>query len=161
MISVSKRWRPALVAGLAAFSVASIGGLATDLSPWYFALQNPTWKPPDWLFGPAWTVIFALIAVAGYKAWQAASDKKSRTRIVVLFAINGLLNVSWSVLFFTLKRPDWALVEVVFFWFSIVVLIVSVTPLSRAAGWLLVPYLTWVTFAGVLNLEVVQLNAPF
>ena len=78
-----------------------------------------------------------------------------------LFAVNALLNVLWSELFFTVKRPDWALAEVVPFWLSILALILVLWPVSRDAGWLLMPYLVWVLFAGCLNLAIVRLNAPF
>ena len=161
MMADRMRWLPILLAGAAAFTVAVLGGLLTELGPWYYSLKQPSWKPPDWLFGPAWTVIFALIAVAGLKGWQAAPDAAGRSNVIILFLLNGALNILWSTLFFRLERPDWALVEVLFLWFSVVVMIMTVTPFSRLAGWLLVPYLAWVTFAGVLNLEVVQLNAPF
>ena len=80
---------------------------------------------------------------------------------MALFGVNALLNVLWSELFFEWQRPDWALAELVVLWLSIVLLIVVLVPISRRASWLLVPYLAWVSFAGVLNLAVVQLNAPF
>ncbi len=102
-----------------------------------------------------------MIAVAGVKAWRAARDRRTRERILVLFAANALLNVLWSELFFGLHRPDWALLETAAFLASIVVMIAAVWPLSRTAGWLLAPYLAWVTFASVLNLAVVRLNPPF
>lgn len=155
-----RRWRPVAVAALAAMAVAGLGASATDIGPWYQALQKPSWQPPDWLFGPAWTLIYGLIALAGVKAWNAAPDRRQGLRIVGVFALNALLNVAWSELFFHFHRPDWALIEVVAFWLSIVVLIVAAASVSHAAGWLLVPYLAWVTFAGVLNLAVVRLNAP-
>ncbi len=154
-------WRPVAVAALAAIVVAGLGASATDLGPWYYALHKPPWQPPDWLFGPAWTLIYGLIALAGVKAWSAARDRRQGLRIVGVFALNALLNVGWSELFFHFQRPDWALLEVVAFWLSIVVLIVTAGSVSPVAGWLLVPYLAWVTFAGLLNLAVVRLNAPF
>jgi tryptophan-rich sensory protein len=155
------RWKPVAVAAIAATLVASLGGLATQLGPWYDGLTKPPWQPPDWLFGPAWTVIFALIAAAGVVAWSAAGDRAARGRVMWLFALNGFLNVLWSVLFFHLQRPDWALVEVIFLWLSILLLIAAVSAISRLAGWLLVPYLAWVTFASILNLAIVRLNQPF
>ncbi len=155
-----RAWQPVAVAALAAVVVAGLGASATDLGPWYYGLRKPSWQPPDWLFGPAWTLIYGLIALAGVKAWNAARDRRQGLRIVGVFALNALLNVTWSELFFHFQRLDWALIEVVAFWLSIVVLIVTVASVSHAAGWLLVPYLAWVTFAGALNLAVVRLNAP-
>jgi translocator protein len=109
---------------MAALFVATMGGTMTDLGPWYQSLRMPAWKPPDWLFGPAWTLIFALAALAGLKAWQSAGDRASREWVIGLFALNGFLNIMWSVFFFRFKRPDWALLEVLLLWLSILLLIV-------------------------------------
>ena len=113
------------------------------------------------MFGPAWTLIYALTALSGVLAWRAAQHGAARQRILALFAANALLNVLWSELFFMAKRPDWSLVEVVPFWLSVLLLIVLAWPQSRRASWLLTPYLAWVAFAGWLNLEIVRLNGPF
>ena len=152
---------PVVVAALAAVAVAGLGASATDVGPWYQGLRKPSWQPPDLLFGPVWTTLYAMIAIAGVKAWRAAPDRRTRGNVLVLFAANALLNVLWSELFFGLRRPDWALWETAAFLASIVVLIAAVWPLSRTAGWLLAPYLAWVAFASWLNLAVVRLNAPF
>jgi translocator protein len=157
----ARRWQPILVAALAALGVAVLGGLMTELGTWYYGLRQPAWKPPDWLFGPAWTVIFALVAIAGLQAWERAPDRAAREWLLVLFALNAFLNVLWSLLFFRLRRPDWALVEVGLLWLSIVLMIVVLARQHRPAAWLLAPYLAWVTFAAALNAAVVQLNAPF
>jgi tryptophan-rich sensory protein len=154
-------WLPYLIAAGAAIVVAGLGAWATDLSPWYFRLKKPTWQPPDWVFGPAWTTIFALTAISAGLAWNQAPDSASRGWIIGLFAINGLLNILWSALFFSLKRPDWALIEVVLLWLSILALIVALAFISTVASWLLVPYLVWVTFAAYLNLTIFRLNRPF
>ncbi|MGZ3318875.1 MAG: TspO/MBR family protein, partial [Isosphaeraceae bacterium] len=88
------------------------GALITDLGPWYYSLIVPAWKPPDWLFGPAWTLIFTLTAVSGYLTWSRAPPyRPDHPRILALFAINGVLNIALSVLFFRLHLLDWALVE--------------------------------------------------
>ena len=157
----SRRWRPIYIGGMAALMVATLGVLATDLGPWYQSLKQPTWKPPDALFGPAWTLIFALWGLAAATAWKATPTPSGRRLILWAFAANGALNVLWSLLFFRAQRPDWALIEVGVFWISIAALIVLVVPRSRTAAWLLVPYLVWVGFAGYLNYAVVQLNHPF
>ncbi len=154
-------WRPVLAAAGAALLVAIVGGLATDIGPWYQALNKPSWQPPDWLFGPVWTVIYALAALAGVIAWRHAQRGAERHRIIVLFALNAALNVLWSWLFFGWHRPDLALAEVGFLWLSILALILALGRIAPAAGWLLVPYLLWVSFAAFLNYTIVQLNAPF
>jgi tryptophan-rich sensory protein len=155
------RWKPILVAAGAALAVAALGGAATDIGPWYLGLRKPSWQPPDWLFAPVWTAIFALTALAGLRAWRRTPDARGRGRVLAAYALNALLNILWSALFFTLKRPDWALVEVVPLWLSVVLLVVVSGRRDRAAGWLLAPYLAWVGFAAVLNWSVVRLNGPF
>lgn len=152
--------RPLLVSGAVALLVAGVGGAATRLDGWYYALQQPAWKPPDALFGPAWTLIFALSAWSAALGW-VHGDASGRRRVLAAFAANGLLNVLWSVLFFTLQRPDWALMEVPLLWASIVVAMLAVRPARGRAIALLVPYLCWVSFAAVLNLAVVRMNGPF
>ncbi|MBU1360288.1 MAG: tryptophan-rich sensory protein [Gammaproteobacteria bacterium] len=154
-------WRPVFTAAAAACLVALLGGLMTDLGPWYRGLVQPAWKPPDWLFGPVWTVIYALAAAAAVVAWRRAPDRASRETLLVLFSLNAFLNVLWSLLYFRLHRPDWALIEVVFLWLSIVALIVRLRGHARSTPWLLLPYLAWVSFAAVLNLATVRLNGPF
>ena len=164
-MSLSRRrprpWLAVAVAGAAAFLVAALGATLTDLGPWYQGLSQPAWKPPDFLFGPAWTIIFALVALSAAAGWRAAPNRRSRDWLIVLFCLNGTLNLVWSLLFFRLQRPDWALIEVVVFWLSILWLVVVLRRYAKTASWLLVPYLVWVAFAGVLNLAVVQLNGPF
>jgi len=149
------------VAAGAVVVVAVIGGLTTNTGPWYKNLRFPAAKPPDWAFGPGWSVIFALIATASVIAWNDAPDAATRTALLVLFAVNGVLNLLWSPLYFTLRRPDWALIELVPFWTSVLALILFCAGFSPRAAWLLVPYLAWVSFAGWLNWQVVRLNAPF
>ena len=156
-----RRLKPIVVAALAALLVASLGATITDLGPWYRDLVKPSWQPPDWLFGPVWTVIFALCALSAAMGWRDAPSRTARDWVIVLFALNGLLNLLWSLLFFRVKRPDWALAEVGLLWLSVLALILFLGRFSPSAGRLLWPYLVWVTFAGVLNWRIVALNAPF
>ncbi len=142
-------------------AVAGCGAWLTDISPWYRSIRKPSWQPPDWLFGPAWTVILGLASYSGYLAWRDAEGPASRMQIAGLFGLNGLLNILWSPLFFRFRRPDLALIEVPFLWLSILALIVALTPISATASLLLVPYLAWVSFAAFLNLTIVRLNPPF
>lgn len=156
-----RHWKPVLIAALSASAVAALGTLMTDIGPWYSGLRKPSWQPPDWLFGPVWTAIFAMCALSGYIAWRDAPNRGGRDAVIGLFALNGFLNVLWSTIFFRVRRPDWALVEVGLLWFSIVLMIVVLMRFSKMASLLLVPYLLWVSFAAVLNWTVVRLNAPF
>ena len=157
---MASRLTPILVGAGAAVVVAALGSTVTDLGPWYRALHQPAWSPPDWAFPLGWTTIYVTTVAAGVSAWAAARPAE-RSGVVGLFAVNGFLNVLWSLIFFRLRRPDWALVEVAVFWLSIVALIVVAARRSPRARLLLMPYLAWVTFASALNAAIVQLNAPF
>ncbi len=141
--------------------VAGAGAFLTELSPWYHALRRPSWQPPDWLFGPAWTLILGMASVSLYLALRQSPDRTTRLVIAAAFIANGVLNLLWSPLFFKLQRPDWALAEVPFLWLSILLPMVLLWPLSSTASLLLLPYLAWVSFATFLNLTIVRLNAPF
>lgn len=154
----SQRWKPVVVAAALAMAVAALGASATDIGPWYQSLRKPSWQPPDLLFGPVWTTIYALTAYAGVLVWRAARPPR-RMQLMALFALNALLNVLWSELFFNFHRPSLALAEVAPFWLSIVALMVGAGSVSRRAAWLLVPYLAWVGFAAYLNLTIVRLNS--
>lgn len=149
-----------LVAAGAVIIVAGTGGALTRLDDWYFALKQPAFKPPDWVFGPAWSLLFFLIAWAAVVGWRAGAlrEPSPRGRMLTLFAINALANVGWSLLYFFLRRPDWALAEVVILWGSIVALILHFRSYAPRAARLLVPYLLWVSFAAALNFEAVRLN---
>jgi tryptophan-rich sensory protein len=153
--------RPVVVAVLAAIAVAVIGGAMTDVGPWYRELEKPAYNPPDWLFAPAWTLIYALAVIAAVIGWQAADTSARRAWLISLFFCNASLNILWSALFFTVMRPDWALAEVAALWLSVLALIVFFLPFSRRAALALAPYLLWVSFAAWLNFAIVRLNAPF
>jgi tryptophan-rich sensory protein len=141
--------------------VAAGGAFLTDLSPWYFGLRRPPWQPPDWLFGPAWTIIFILEAASAVIGWQSSRTASDAALLIGAYVANGLLNMLWSLFFFTWKRPDWALYEVGFLWLSIIVMMAVLHQLAGLAWLLLLPYLLWVSFASFLTGTIVRLNAPF
>lgn len=154
-------WVPILVAAGMAIFLGAFGGLMTPIGPWYHDLRKPALQPPNWLFGPAWTVILSLAAWSAVSAWNAAADPAMQTRVIVLFATNALFHALWSPLFFRARRPDWALIEVVFLWASLVALVAGLWPVSHFASLLIAPYLAWVSFAAWLNWAIVRLNRPF
>ncbi|MEH3116988.1 MAG: tryptophan-rich sensory protein [Methylorubrum populi] len=154
-------WGPPVVAGLVAVAVAVAGGVATRTDTWYRRLRVPAWKPSDWAFGPIWAVIFALTTTSAVLAWNAAPEPAVRARLLAVFAVNGALNIAWSVIFFRLRRPDWAFAEVVLLWLSIVAVTVTVGHVSTVAGLLNLPYLAWVGVAACLNRTIVRLNPRF
>ncbi len=152
---------PIIIALGVAFMVATVGGTITVLDEWYYSLRQPGWAPPGYMFGIIWTVIFALIALAGVFAWEKAPTRRDTEIMLGLFALNGFLNLMWSFVFFRMQRPDWAFYELIALWLSILVLIIFCGRFSKIAAVLLVPYLIWVTIAGALNYQVIQLNGPF
>lgn len=153
-------WPLGIASGVAVV-VAIAGAVLTETGAWYDALKKPAWKPPDWAFGPVWTTIFVLAVIATAIAWDAAAGTGARPLIFWALAINAVLNIAWSGIFFKLRRPDWALGEVVLLWLSILSLILVLGSVSTLAGVLLVPYLLWVSAATFLNLRIVQMNGPF
>lgn len=141
-------------------AVALVGGLAGPQggSAWYDELDKAPWNPPSWVFGPAWTVLYVLMAVA---VWLVARKGRDRTEVRVALALYGIqlgLNLAWSLLFFGAQAPGWALVDIVAL---VVVLAVTLSAFARVnvtAAWLLAPYLAWVLFATTLNLWIVVAN---
>ncbi len=150
--------RVTLVATASAVAVLGTGGALTKLGPWYEKLQKPSWQPPGWIFGPAWTVIGGLTVWSAVIAWTPLRSRSERRGLVLLFVMNGVLNILWSLLFFNRRRPDWALIEVMPLWLSVAGLIANTAPRTPRAAWLLAPYLVWVSFAAFLNLTIVRLN---
>lgn len=152
---------PITIAAILALGTAIVGGSITVIDDWYFSLSQPEWAPPPYMFGVIWTVVFALIAVAGVFAWEKAPTRRDTEIMLGMFALNGFLNLMWSFLFFRMQRPDWAFYELIILWLSIAILIAFCGRFSKISSMLLVPYLAWVTIAGLLNYQVIQLNGPF
>lgn len=134
----------------------AVGGWFTSMGfgPWYDELKKPPFQPPGWVFSPAWTTIFCLLAVA---TWQVARAGKARTALW-LYALQLLLNVTWSLLFFALARPMWALVEIVVLTAIVAAMVYQYSRIRRAAGLMLVPYVVWLLFATALNAWIVMNN---
>jgi benzodiazapine receptor len=134
-----------------------IGGLVTapSIENWYRTIAKPDWTPPNWLFGPVWTVLFIMMGVAAWLVW------KTRDRIapaMMLFGVQLALNLGWSLLFFGARSPGLALIEVVFLWGSVLLTMLAFFGRQRTAGWLFVPYLAWVSFAAILNFAIWSMN---
>lgn len=134
-----------------------IGGLVTapSIENWYRTIAKPDWTPPNWLFGPVWTVLFIMMGVAAWLVW------KTRDRIapaMMLFGVQLALNLGWSLLFFGARSPGLALIEVVLLWGSVLLTMLAFFGRQRTAGWLFVPYLAWVSFAAILNFAIWSMN---
>ena len=159
---MSKTWfLPAVVAAIAASIVVALGTTITDLGPWYQGLAKPGWQPPDIAFPIGWTIIYAFNTAAIVSAWRAAPTARVSDTLIGLFALSAFLNITWSMLFFRIQRPDWAFIEVLLLWLSILALVVYSARLSKPAAILFMPYLIWMTFAAASNWAIVELNGPF
>jgi len=148
-----------LTSFLIAFLGGAIGGFATAdaISTWYVTLNKPFFNPPNWIFGPVWTILYAMQAIALYMIWNS-DKKKDKKRAFTLFGVQVVLNALWSLIFFGLKMPELALVEIVVLWVFIYLTIKEFYLFDKRAGRMLVPYLLWVSFATLLNLFIAILN---
>lgn len=137
-----------------------IGSIFTTsaIPSWYNGLVKPQLAPPNWLFGPVWTLLFALMGIAVYLVWRRFLQRDMKKIALWIFGGQLVLNILWSVLFFGLRSPGWAFVEIVVLWLAILASIIAFSKLSRLAAWLLVPYLAWVSFATYLNYSIWMLN---
>ncbi len=143
------------------FLFAFAGSLFTPQpgSEWYYrVLAKPSWNPPDWLFPPAWTVLFLLMGSALYLVVDRGYAKLKIRGALALFGLQLVLNLGWSATFFGLHSPAWALVVILLLWLAIVATIVKFREISTVAGNLLIPYLLWVSFASWLNFTIWHLN---
>ena len=128
-----------------------------SVATWYPTLRKPAWTPPAWLFAPVWTALYCLMGIAAWLVWNRAGWAATRIPLA-LFAIQLVLNVAWSGIFFGWRKPAWALAEIVLLWVAIAATACEFWPVSRSAAWLLVPYVVWVTYAAALNFAIWRLN---
>jgi tryptophan-rich sensory protein len=150
-----------LLASLAVVVAAGgVGSLATTraIPTWYRGLAKPSFNPPDWLFGPAWTVLYLLMAVAAFLVWKQGFNSSGVKLALAVFLVQLALNALWSILFFGMRSPLAGLVNITVLWLVILATIVLFFRVSVLAGVLLLPYIAWVSFAAVLNAAVFLLN---
>ncbi|MBU6370787.1 MAG: tryptophan-rich sensory protein [Patescibacteria group bacterium] len=145
-------------------AVGAVGAIFTTpaIGTWYAELVKPAINPPNWIFAPVWTTLFALMGVALFLIWKRAGEmpeeKGTAKTAIAVFAAQLVLNVLWSVIFFGLHNPGAAFVEIVILWLFIVATIAVFAKVSRAAAWFLAPYIVWVSFAAYLNFAIWRLN---
>jgi tryptophan-rich sensory protein len=156
MVLVMKSWL--VLAGfiVLCFAAASIGGLATGRSvdTWYRDLAKPSWTPPGWVFGPVWTLLYLAMAVAAWRVWENQGLKWP----LALFGTQLAFNAAWSWLFFGLRMPGAACINVILLWVGILATTIVFWRVDVAAGIIFVPYLLWVTFASILNVAIWRMN---
>ena len=154
-------WVALLIAVAICLAVSALGGWATSTSvgTWYPTLAKPSFNPPDAVFAPVWTTLYLMMGVAAWLIWrQRCADPAAIRRALALFGVQLALNLAWSVLFFGLRQIGWALVDIVLLWTAIAAATLAFWRVDRTAGLLMLPYLAWVGFAGMLNLVIWRLN---
>jgi len=127
----------------------------SQINKWYIHLNKPSFNPPNWIFGPVWTTLFVLMGISLYLVWQ---ENKKKKKAIIIFAVQLLLNILWSIIFFGMHSPSVAFFELLMLWFAIVFTIINFYRVSKIASLLLLPYILWVSFAGILNLFIWILN---
>lgn len=159
-------WWKIAISSLVCLGLGFLSGYSTmsEIQGWYASLEKPAFTPPNWLFGPAWTVLYILIGGSFGLIWQVAAKGrypiiiKFAKRGLIIFAIHFFLNLIWTPLFFGLHKPGWALVVIVLMIGFIIALIRHFFRLDRVAAFLLIPYLLWVVYATMLNIGILILN---
>jgi translocator protein len=153
----------ASILGLAGFVAVCFCAASTGAwfrpGEWYERLRKPAWRPPNGLFAPVWTILYLMIAVAGWRVWRDAGFARASLPLAA-YALQLALNAAWTPLFFGLRRPELGLFDIALLWLAIAATIGLFWPIDGVAAALLAPYLAWVTFAGALNFAVWRLNAP-
>ena len=133
---------------------APLLGVFSPPGDWYASLSKPTWNPPGWIFGPVWTVLYLMMAVAAWWVWKSECPRQA----LVLYGLQLLLNAAWTPTFFGAQQIGLAFAVIIALWLAIVLTVVSFFRVSGLAGWLLMPYLAWVTFAAFLNFTLWRMN---
>jgi tryptophan-rich sensory protein len=148
----------ALAGWLVLCFAASATAVFVSTQGWFAQLAKPAWNPPAWVFGPVWTLLYAMMAVAAWLVWREGGWR-AHGRALSLFLLQWVLNALWTPLFFGLHRPGPAFADIVALWMALAITVVCFGRVRRMAGVLLLPYLAWVTFAAALNFAIWRLNA--
>jgi len=149
-----------IIAIIIPVAVGAISGFftATGVESWYQTINKPSWNPPGWIFGPVWTTLYVMMGIALFLVWKSDSSDVLKKTAIALFAIQLILNFFWSFIFFDQQQIGWALVEIIVMWVFILLTIFAFGNVSKLAAWLLVPYISWVSFATILNYTIWKLN---
>lgn len=128
------------------------------ITDWYAYLNKPFFSPPNWIFGPVWTILYTFMGISIFIIWDKGLREPGRLAAAKLFGGQLVLNFFWTIIFFGFKSPLLAFIEILFLWYLIFLTIKAFYKLSRPAAYLLIPYLAWVSFASILNLTIIILN---
>ncbi|MEI2737972.1 MAG: TspO/MBR family protein [Chitinophagaceae bacterium] len=142
-------------------AIGATAGLftVTGVGSWYQTINKPSWNPPGWVFAPVWTTLYVMMGVSLYLVWKSGVSNNLKRTAIGLFAFQLVLNFFWSLIFFDQQQPGWALVEIIVMWFFILFTIFAFAKVNKTAAWLLVPYISWVSFATILNYTIWKMNS--
>lgn len=147
-----------LISTILCLSLGILSGFNTSdsITGWYPFIIKPSWNPPNWIFGPIWTVLYIGMGVAVALIWHSRHDQKQKA--ILFFIIQFVFNLCWSFIFFNLHQIGWALIEIVAMFFLILITTIRFYNINKHAAYLMIPYLLWVSFATVLNASIWYLN---
>jgi tryptophan-rich sensory protein len=143
---------PVLVGGISGFFTVS------GVESWYQTIHKPSWNPPNWVFGPVWTTLYVMMGIALWLVWKEDTSRELKMIAFILFGVQLILNFLWSFVFFKLEQPGFAFLEILFMWVAILATIFAFAQVNKTAAWLLVPYISWVSFAAILNFTIWRMN---
>ena len=149
-----------IISFIVTFAAAALGSYFTfpSVNTWYASLNKPFFNPPNWVFGPVWTLLYILMAISLYLVWKKEVPRPEKTKAMILYAMQLTLNALWSVIFFGMREPAIAFAEIVMLGFAVILTARSFGKISTVSGRLFIPYIAWVGFAAALNLSIVVLN---
>ncbi len=157
---MKNKWLKLIVSIIIPQAAGLLGSIATTSSvrSWYPTLNKPVFNPPSWLFAPVWTLLFLLMGISLYLVWQKGVQTPGVKEALIFFAVQLVLNILWSIFFFGLKSPLLGLIDIIPLVILIYLTFVKFKQIDPTAGYLLLPYLAWTSFATILNLSLLILN---
>lgn len=153
-----------IIAFFGAIVIAQLAGIigtvftASSITTWYNTLVRPNIAPPNWIFAPVWIALFTLMGIASFLIWRKGFQRGDVRVAIMVYGFQLVLNSLWSIIFFGLRSPSGAFIEIIVLWLGIAASIVIFYKISKPSAWLLVPYIIWVSFAAYLNYQIWQLN---
>lgn len=155
-----KNWMKLVLSIGLPLAAGAIAGMFTtsEINGWFQTIEKPSWQPPNWVFGPVWTALYILMGLSFYLIWTTKAPPVQKRMAITLWLIQLVFNFFWSYIFFKQKQIDWALAEILILWFFILLTIIYFGRINKLAAWLMVPYISWVTFASLLTFAIYELN---
>jgi len=159
-ITISNNWKLAICILICQITGIVSGLLTTTQNNvWYNTIVKPSWNPPGYLFGPVWTILYVLMAISFWLVWKNDANESMKQEAMLFFAAQLFLNFWWTILFFKFHSPLWAFIDIILMIVLIFITIFRFSEISKTAAWLLVPYISWVCFAAILNYNLWKLNS--